>query len=40
MKYVKYIYFDHFPPKTKLGISAIAWDEVSLLIPLKASSEL
>ena len=31
----KNIYFDHFPPKTKLGILAAAWDEVSLLCPVE-----
>ena len=35
MKYTKYIYFDHFPPKTKLGILATAWDEVSPLYPVE-----
>ena len=35
MEVRKNIYFDHFPPKTKLGISAAAWDEVSHLCPVE-----
>ena len=29
------LYFDHSPPKTKLGILATAWDEVSPLYPVE-----